>query len=204
MSKLQYKLSTGIGFVLLSSAALAADASEQALTTVTNMFIYAFILFVVVVGVLVYFLRSQDKRRTPLESLFTERETIHSVGPDTLVTECVRIMSAKKIGALIVMDGEKLVGIFTERDALNKVLAAGLEPGRTKVSVVMTKDPYSIPPTTTVGEAMELVTKRRFRHLPIVKNGKVLAVISSGDLTHWLVKEQVGEVQELVDLAVGS
>lgn len=204
MSKLHYKLSTGIGFVLLSSAALAADASEKALTTVTNMFIYAFILFVVVVGVLVYFLRSQDKRRTPLESLFTERETIHSVGPDTLVTECVRIMSAKKIGALIVMDGEKLVGIFTERDALNKVLAAGLEPGRTKVSVVMTKDPYSIPPTTTVGEAMELVTKRRFRHLPIVKNGKVLAVISSGDLTHWLVKEQVGEVQELVDLAVGS
>jgi len=204
MSKLHYKLSTGIGFVLLSSAALAADASEKALTTVTNMFIYAFILFVVVVGVLVYFLRSQDKRRTPLESLFTERETIHSVGPDTLVTECVRIMSAKKIGALIVMDGEKLIGIFTERDALNKVLAAGLEPGRTKVSVVMTKDPYSIPPTTTVGEAMELVTKRRFRHLPIVKNGKVLAVISSGDLTHWLVKEQVGEVQELVDLAVGS
>ena len=204
MSKLQYKLGAGIGFVLLSSAALAASKSEQALTTVTNMFIYAFILFVVVVGVLVYFLRSQDKRRTPLESLFTERETIHSVGPDTLVTECVRIMSAKKIGALIVMDGEKLVGIFTERDALNKVLAAGLEPGRTKVSVVMTKDPYSIPPTTTVGEAMELVTKRRFRHLPIVKNGKVLAVISSGDLTHWLVKEQVGEVQELVDLAVGS
>ena len=204
MSKLQYKLSTGIGFVLLSSAALAADASEQTLTTVTYMFIYAFVLFVVVVGVLVYLLRSQDKRRTPLESLFTERETIHSVGPDTLVTECVRIMSAKKIGALIVMDGEKLVGIFTERDALNKVLAAGLEAGRTKVSVVMTKDPYSIPPTTTVGEAMELVTKRRFRHLPIVKNGKVLAVISSGDLTHWLVKEQVGEVQELVDLAVGS
>jgi CBS domain-containing protein len=204
MNKLQYKLGAGIGFVLLSSAALAASESEQALTTVTNMFIYAFILFVVVVGVLVYFLRSQDKRRTPLESLFTERETIHSVGPDTLVTECVRIMSTKKIGALIVMDGEKLVGIFTERDALNKVLAAGLEPSRTKVSDVMTKDPYSIPPTTTVGEAMELVTKRRFRHLPIVKNGKVLAVISSGDLTHWLVKEQVGEVQELVDLAVGS
>ena len=102
------------------------------------------------------------------------------------------------------MDGEKLVGIFTERDALNKVLAAGLDPGKTKVCDVMTKDPYSIPPTTTVGEAMELVTKRRFRHLPIVKNGKVLAVISSGDLTHWLVKEQVGEVQELVDLAVGS
>jgi predicted transcriptional regulator len=204
MSKLHYKLGAGISFVLLSSAALAASASEQALTTVTDMFIYAFILFVVVVGVLVYFVRLQDKRRTTLDTLFNERETIHSVGPNTLVTECVRTMTAKKIGALIVMDGEKLVGIFTERDALNKVLAAGLEPGKTKVSDVMTKDPYSIPPTTTVGEAMELVTKRRFRHLPIVKNGKVLGVISSGDLTHWLVKEQVGEVQELVDLAAGS
>jgi predicted transcriptional regulator len=204
MRKLLYKLGAGIGFVLLSSAALAASESEQALITVTDMFIYAFILFVVVVGVLVYFVRLQDKRRTTLDTLFNERETIHSVGPNTLVTECVRTMTAKKIGALIVMDGEKLVGIFTERDALNKVLAAGLEPGKTKVSDVMTKDPYSIPPTTTVGEAMELVTKRRFRHLPIVKNGKVLAVISSGDLTHWLVKEQVGEVQELVDLAVGS
>lgn len=145
-----------------------------------------------------------SQRRTPLDKLFNERETIHSVGPNTLVTECVRTMSTKKIGALIVLDGERLVGIFTERDALNKVLAAGLEPGKTKVSEVMTKDPYSIPATTTVGEAMELVTKLRFRHLPIVKNGKVLAVVSSGDLTHWLVKDQVGEVQELVDLAVGS
>ena len=204
MSKLHYKLGAGIGFVLLSSAALAASESEQALTTVTNMFIYAFILFVVVVGVLVYFMRIRDKRRTPLDTLFNERKTVHSVGPNTLVTECVRTMTAKQIGALIVMDGERLVGIFTERDALNKVLAAGLEPGRTKVSDVMTRDPYSVPPTTTVGEAMELVTKRRFRHLPIVKNGKVLAVISSGDLTHWLVNEQVGEVQELDDLAVGS
>lgn len=204
MSKLHYKLGTGIGFVLLSSAALAASEPEQTMTTITEVVTYALILFVVAVAVLVYFGRLRDKRRTPLGELFAERETIHSVGPDALVTECVRTMSAKKIGALIVMDGEGLVGIFTERDALNKVLAGGLEPGRTKVSEVMTKDPFCIPPTTTVGEAMELVTKRRFRHLPIVKNGKVLAVVSSGDLTHWLVKDQVGEVQELVDLAVGS
>jgi CBS domain-containing protein len=69
---------------------------------------------------------------------------------------------------------------------------------------VMTKDPFCIPPGTTVAEAMELVTTRRFRHLPVVENGKVLAVVSSGDLTHWLVKDQVGEVQALVDLAARS
>jgi CBS domain-containing protein len=54
---------------------------------------------------------------------------------------------------------------------------------------------------TTVGDAMQLITERRFRHLPVVENGKVLAVVSSGDLTRWLVQDQLGEVQELVDLA---
>ena len=204
MSTLHYKFCAGIGSVLLPSAALAASEPEQTITTISEILAYGSILFVVVIGALVYFVRLQDKRRTPLDTLFNERETVHSVGPNTLVTECVRTMTAKKIGALVVMDGERLVGIFTERDALNKVLAAGLEPGKTKVSEVMTKDPYCIPPTTTVGEAMELVTSRRFRHLPIVKDGKVLSVVSSGDLTHWLVKDQVGEVQELVDLAVGA
>jgi CBS domain-containing protein len=204
MSKLHYKFCAGIGSVLLPSAALAASEPEQTITTISEIIAYGSILFVVVIGALVYFVRLQDKRRTPLDTLFSERETVHSVAPDTLVTECVRTMTAKKIGALVVMDGERLAGIFTERDALNKVLSAGLEPGKTKVSEVMTKDPYCIPPTTTVGEAMELVTSRRFRHLPVVKDGKVLAVVSSGDLTHWLVKDQVGEVQELVDLAVGS
>ena len=156
MSKLHYQLSTAIGLLLLSSAALAESKSEQVLTNVTEMFIYAFVLFVVVVGILIYFVKFRDKRRTPLDELFSGGESIHSVGPNTLVTDCVRMMSAKKIGALIVMEGERLVGIFTERDALTKVLAAGLEPSKTKVSEVMTKGPYTIPPTTTVGEAMEL------------------------------------------------
>jgi CBS domain-containing protein len=202
MRKRFYKSGTGIGLALFSPAVLATQ--EELLTTIGQVPIYALILFAIVVFVSVYFMRSQDKRGTPLGRIFEEHEAIHSVGPDTPVTECVRTMAAEKIGALIVMDGERLIGIFTERDALNKVLAAGLDPVRTKVSEVMTKDPYCIPPTTTVGEAMALVTKRRFRHLPIVEHGKVLAVVSSGDLTHWLVKDKMGEVQELVDLAARS
>lgn len=203
MRELLYKSGTAIGVALLPAAALAVQ--EEVLTlTVSILPMYAFILFVIIVIVGAYFMRSRDKRRTPLDMIFEEGEAIYSVGPDTLVTECVRTMTAEKIGALLVMDGERLIGIFTERDALNKVLAAGLDPGNTKVFDVMTKDPYCIPPTTTVGDAMELVTKRRFRHLPIVKNGKVVAVVSSGDLIHWLVKDQVREVQELVDFAARS
>ena len=192
----------GMGVALFSPAAHAAQ--EQVLETIISGTWYLFLIFVLIVGVAVYFIKSRDKRDASLDSVIEKRDAIHSVGPDAPVIECVRTMAAKKIGALMVIDGEKLVGIFTERDALNKVLAAGLDPSSTKISEVMTKEPYCVPPTTTVGAAMEVVTKRRFRHLPVVANGKVLAVISSGDLTHWLVKDQMGEVQELVDLASRS
>jgi CBS domain-containing protein len=177
---------------------------EEVQATIQKVTMYAFILFLIVLAGAVYFMRIRDKRRAPLSRIFEKHEAIHSVGPNASVIECVRTMTQEKLGALIVMDGERLMGIFTERDALNKVLAAGLDPASTKVSEVMTQDPYCIPPTTTVGEAMALVTKRRFRHLPIVENGKVLAVISSGDLTHWMVKDETGGVQELVDLTARS
>jgi CBS domain-containing protein len=202
MRQYPYKWSAGFGLALVSSAALAA--TEDVLTTLSEVQTYGFIVFVILVAVIVYFTRFRDKRRAPVTRIVDGGKPIHAVGPDTSVTECVRLMSAEKIGALIVLDGGRLIGMFTERDALNKVLAAGLDPGSTKVAEVMTKNPISIPPTTTVGDAMELITTRRFRHLPIVDNGKVLAVISSGDLTHWLVQDKLGEEKELVDLAARS
>jgi CBS domain-containing protein len=202
MRKYLYKSVTASGFALLSPAAFAAVEDVQ--TTIGKLTMYVFILVVVVVTVAVYFMSIRDKRRAPLTRLFDKRDPIHSVGPDVSVTECVRTMTSKKLGALIIMDGERLIGIFTERDAMNKMLAAGRDPLNTKVSEVMTRNPYSIPPTTTVGEAMAIVTNRRFRHLPIVENGKVLAVISSGDLTHWMMQDQTGRVQELVDIAERS
>jgi CBS domain-containing protein len=203
MKKFYCKSGASVGLALLPVAAVA-EQMEQLQTAFSTAVLYAILLFIIIVGLYAYFMRFRDKRRAPVVRLFAEREPIHSVGPNTSVAECVRTMTDKRIGALIVLEGEKLIGIFTERDALNRVLAAALDPVSTKISAVMTKDPFSIPPGTTVAEAMELVTKRRFRHLPIVENGKVLAVISSGDLTHWLVKDQVGEVQELVDLAARS
>ncbi len=203
MRRLIFKLGAGVGFAFLCPAGFAAT-QEELLATITKMMGYGSILFVVVVIASVYFMKSRDKRRVPLNKIFEEGEAIHSVGPDTPVTECVRRMVAEKIGALVVMNGETLKGIFTERDALNKVLAAGLDPGSTKVSEVMTKDPYCIPPSTTVGDAMEMITKRRFRHLPIVEKGKLLAVLSSGDLTRWMVEDRMEEVRALVDLAAQS
>jgi len=199
MRKLLYKSGVGIGLALLSSTAFAATQEDLLTSLMGQIQMYVLVGFVIIVIAAVYFMRSRDKRQTPLNEIFEGGRAT-----DTSVTECVRLMTSGKIGALIVLDGGRLVGIFTERDALNKVLAGSLDPGSTKVSQVMTKDPYCIGPTTTVGDAMQVITERRFRHLPIVDNGKVLAVVSSGDLTHWLVQDKMGEVQELVDLAARS
>jgi CBS domain-containing protein len=201
MRKLVCKSGIGICLALLPSAACAATQEELLGMLLGQIQMYVLIVFVVVVIAGVYFMQSRDKRQTPLNRIFEGSRAIHSIGPDASITECVRLMTAGKIGALMVMDGGRLIGIFTERDALNKVLAGNLDPGNTKVSEVMTKDPCCISPATTVGDAMQLITERRFRHLPIVENGKVLAVVSSGDLTRWLVQDQMGEVQELVSLA---
>ncbi len=192
-----------VGLALLCPAAFAAT-QEEALATITEVMGYVFAAFVAIVVIGVYFKRSQDKHSDRLSRIFKEGDAVHTVEPETTVTECVRLMTAKKIGALIIMEAGRIRGIFTERDAMNKVLATGLDPAHTAVAAVMTRDPVCIAPGTTVGEAMELITQRRFRHLPIVENGKLLAVVSSGDLTHWLIKDQLGEIQQLFDVAAWS
>lgn len=188
----------GAALALVSPGALAF---EEVIEKIFMGAWYGAIVFVALVIGAVYFAKWRDKRGAALEAVVGERKPIHAVAPTALVIECVRTMASQRIGAIIVLDSGKLVGIFTERDALNKVLAAGLDPTRTTVAEVMTRDPSFVSPTTTVGDAMELVTKKRFRHLPVVEDGKVVSVISSGDLTHWLVQGQVGEVRAIAELA---
>ena len=194
MRKLYDRSVIGIGLALLSPAAFAYQL-EDVQAFVGGFGFYALLVFTGVVAVLVCCMQRQDKRAAPLHTLCDGSNAIHSVGPDALVMECVRKMTDNGIGGLVVMNGAKLIGIFTERDALSRVLAAGRDPRLTKVSEVMTKEPCCVSPTTTVGAAMELVATRRVRHLPIVENGQVLAVLSSRDLMNWLGSgpESMGE-----------
>lgn len=201
MSKLLSGLGAGLGLALFSLPLAAAPVQDM-----PGIFVrwsaYLFALFAIVVALLVYFLRPrEDKHAAPLGKLLESRKALHAVTPDAAVIACVRTMTAEKIGALLVMDGERLAGIFTERDALNKVLAAGLDPRSTKVSEVMTRDPYCVAPTVTVRAAMELVSRRRFRHLPVVQGDEVVGLVSSGDLTRWLVNGWGGEAEGYVPLA---
>ena len=201
MRKLLDRSAAVIGFALFSPAAFALQV-EDAQMFVGEAGLYVLVLSTIVTVVFVCFRQLPDKHAATLQTILSdEAGTTHSVEADALVVECVRKMTDNKIGALTVMDSGKLVGIFTERDALSRVLAAGRDPRDTRVVEVMTTDPCCATPEMTVGDAMELVTKRQFRHLPIVANGKVQALLSSGDLTHWLGKNRGGELQDKVELA---
>jgi len=173
------------------------------MATVTRIMLYVAITFVAVAAVGVYSMKVGDRRLDPLRKVFASGEAIHGVTPDTSVCDCVRKMTTEAIGALVVVEGTRLLGIFTERDALQRVLAEGRDPANTRVAEVMTKDPCCVGPDATVGDAMELVTRRRFRHLPVVDKGRLLAVVSSGDLTHWLVQDRRSNVLATDTAAAG-
>ena len=128
---------------------------------------------------------------------------IETAVPSDRVFDAVRKMHEKGIGALPVVEGDSVVGIFTERDALYRVIHGKLEPSSTPVSEVMTKDPDCVAPDMSVIEAMRMVNEKRFRHLPLVKDGKLVGLVSSGDLTRWVVEEQKAEIDTLTQ-KVGS
>ena len=188
------------GLALLSRSTMAAGVEPPA--PVLEWSFYVLLIFAACVVAFVFFKTSNKRKGAPLSNMLdASRRPINSVYPDTSITESVRLMNDQNIGALLVMEDDKLAGIFTERDALTKVLAAGIDPINTKVSEVMTKDPFCVDPSTTIEEAMGIVTNRRIRHLPILHNGELVGIVSSGDLTHWLVQDREGEIRELVDVA---
>jgi CBS domain-containing protein len=189
--------------LLASSAALAGHADPAA--PINILVAVGFVLLIIVVGAGVFFARTRDPKAAPLTTVLGDkRPDPHAVGPEVSVQDCVRKINDEKSGAVLIVEGEQLLGIFTERDALNKVLAAGLDPASTTVSEVMTPDPTVITPDTKVEDALQIVTEKRIRHLPIVQDGRVLGMVTSADLTHWVVKDEAKEIQHLVDIAEGT
>lgn len=127
-----------------------------------------------------------------------------TVAPDASVLDAVRTMNHAGVGSLLVMNGEELVGIFTERDVLRRVVDPGLEPASTRIAKVMTRDLMTVGPDATVAEAMAVVTEKRCRHLPVCEAGRLLGVVSSGDLTRWATRRQATHIQDLVNYITGK
>ena len=128
---------------------------------------------------------------------------VHAVDPDDMVFDAVKLMADKGIGAALVMDGDKLVGIVTERDYARKIILEDRASKDTPVRDVMTKKVLCVSPERTVDECMALMTDKRSRHLPVVKSKQVVGVLSIGDLVKAVISEQKILIDQLQHYITG-
>jgi len=124
---------------------------------------------------------------------------VETVDPDASVFVAVQRMNIRHIGALVITEQRDLVGIMTERDILTRVVATNRDPTATRVWEVMTRDPVIIDADATVEEALGVVSRRRCRHLPVVYQGALYGLVSAGDLTAWIVRDQRRTIEDLYD-----
>lgn len=120
-----------------------------------------------------------------------------SITPAASVLDAIKLMAEKGVGALIVMDGDALAGIVTERDYARKVILKGRSSQETPVSEIMTPDVISTSPEKTVNTCMNMMTDKRIRHLPVVEAGKVTGMVSIGDLVKAIIADQKEEIEQL-------
>ena len=122
---------------------------------------------------------------------------IFSVEPDAPVLEAVRAMAAHQVGALLVMQGEALRGIVSERDYARKVILRGRSSADTPVRDIMTAEVLTVTPETSVQTCMQLMTDKRVRHLPVTEGGRVIGMISIGDLVKAVIADQQQHIEQL-------
>ncbi len=130
----------------------------------------------------------------PVKSLVEPKKLI-LLALETTVSEAAKRMAAKNTGAVLVMEGDTLVGIFTERDAVFRVLAKGLDANGTVLREVMTPNPATVPPNTSYGHALLIMQEQRFRHVPVVDSGRVLGIVAARNAMDPQLEEFVSEAR---------
>lgn len=129
---------------------------------------------------------------------------IHSIPTTATVLEAITLMAGRNIGALPVMRGGQLAGMFTERDYTRKVVLMGRTSRDTQVGEIMTHDPITVGRDTTVNECMEIMTEERVRHLPVVEDGELIGILSIGDLVKWIISAQTATIEHLTRYVFGE
>lgn len=140
---------------------------------------------------------------TVLRLLRTKGNQVWSVGPETSVYEAIELMAEKGVGALLVLDREKLAGVVSERDYARKVILQGKSSRDTPVRDIMTVDVFSVRPGQTTDDCMKLMTEKHIRHLPVLDDHQVLGVISIGDVVKTVIEEKEALIAQLEGYITG-
>jgi CBS domain-containing protein len=135
--------------------------------------------------------------KTVQQLLESKRQGVASVAPQTSVLDALRVMAEKEIGAVLVLDGESLAGIFSERDYARKVVLQGKASKDTPVREIMTEKVVCVHPEQTIDDCMGLMTDKRIRHLPVLQGMKIIGVVSIGDVVKEMLVEKEFVIKQL-------
>lgn len=122
---------------------------------------------------------------------------VYTISPDNSVYEAIERMADRNVGALLVMDGDRLLGVFSERDYTRKIALQGRASKETRVEEIISNQVVTATPQSTIRECLELMTEHRVRHLPILEGEYVAGVISIGDLVNWIINAQRAQIEQL-------
>jgi len=128
----------------------------------------------------------------------------HAVGPEATAYDALEIMAEKNVGALLVIEGGKLAGVFSERDYARKVILKGKSSKNTKVRELMSSPPITISSQTSLRDCMVLMTENHIRHLPVINDGVLMGVMSIGDVVNAIISEQTTAINELENYIAGN
>ena len=128
---------------------------------------------------------------------------VATISPESTVLDAADLMNEHRIGALCVVEGETLVGVFTERDLLNRVVSGGRDPATTKVAEVMTSSVITCGPRGTIKDCATVMSHKRVRHLPVVEETKLVGIVSTGDLMALQVAEKQAFIEDLYEYLHG-
>ena len=130
--------------------------------------------------------------------------TIWSIAPSAMVFDAIALMADKNVGALPVVDNDHLVGIISERDYARKVILKGKSSKETPVEEIMTRELVTARPDDGLKDCMRVMTERRVRHLPVMKEGKMVGMLSIGDVVKWLISAQAATIDNLEQYITGA
>lgn len=129
---------------------------------------------------------------------------VYSVNSDKTVYESLEKMAAHNVGAVLIMDGDKLAGIFTERDYMKKIVLQNRASATTAITDVMTPNPVCVTPKDSVENGLAIITQKRLRHLPVIDDGKVVGIVSIGDLVKKKISDLNATIKTLNDYIHGQ